>query len=156
MAEAISSTGSVAAGAQLLATVQARQAQDPTVADGAAGGGATAPAPGAASAGPGQTGPDAARTVQGQAGPAAKADAQDRAKVLGQAVKSLQDYIKPQQTITLQVDKESGEPYLKIVDSQTKQLILQIPSAQVLAMARKLQEMAYPQATTGGLVDEQG
>jgi uncharacterized FlaG/YvyC family protein len=75
---------------------------------------------------------------------------------LGKAVESLQDYIKPQESITLQVDKTSGETYVKIVNTQTNQLILQIPSAQVLAMAQKLQEMANPQAASGGLVDQEG
>jgi uncharacterized FlaG/YvyC family protein len=45
---------------------------------------------------------------------------------------------------------------VKIVDTSTKRMILQIPSAQVLAMARKLQQMANPQGTSGVLVDQQG
>jgi uncharacterized FlaG/YvyC family protein len=77
-------------------------------------------------------------------------------KLLGDAVKTLQDYISPQQTATLEVDKGSGESYVKIVNTATKQLILQIPSAQVLAMAQKLQEMANPQDAAGVLVDQQG
>jgi uncharacterized FlaG/YvyC family protein len=89
-------------------------------------------------------------------GRARKAAGQGSGKDLDEAVKSLQDYIKPQEVITLQVDKESGQPYVKIVNAQTKQLILQIPSAQVLAMARKLQEMATPQGASGVLVDQEG
>jgi len=77
-------------------------------------------------------------------------------KLLGDAVKTLQDYISPQQTATLEVDKGSGESYVKIVNTATKQLILQIPSAQVLAMAQKLQQMANPQDAAGVLVDQQG
>jgi uncharacterized FlaG/YvyC family protein len=82
--------------------------------------------------------------------------AQATAKDLGTAVKSLQDYIKPQQIATIQVDHATGQSYVKIVNAQTKQLVLQIPSAQVLAMAHKLQEMDNTQAASGVLVDQEG
>jgi len=75
---------------------------------------------------------------------------------LGAAAKELQSYFQPNQKVTLQVDHASGESYVKIVDAKSKQLILQIPSADVLAMAQKLREMANPQAASGVLVDQQG
>jgi flagellar protein FlaG len=82
--------------------------------------------------------------------------AAETAKLLGPAVKSLQDYIKPQQTATIQVDHATGQSFVKIINAQTKQLVLQIPSAQVLAMAHKLQQMDNPQAASGVLVDQEG
>jgi uncharacterized FlaG/YvyC family protein len=153
MAEAISSSSSVASGAQVaaLAVVQSQLAQDRTPADGtaaAAMGQALAagdPTPQAAAPAPGK-GASKNASPATQAGPQA----------LDEAVKSLLDYIKPQESVTLQVDKGSGEPFVKFVNTQTKQTILQIPSAQVLAMARKLHEMANPQTASGVLVDEEG
>jgi flagellar protein FlaG len=73
-----------------------------------------------------------------------------------EAVEQLQDYFQPQQTVSLSVDKSSGESIVKIVDAQTKQLILQIPSKEVLAMAQKLREQGSPQDSPGILVDQQG
>ena len=75
---------------------------------------------------------------------------------LAAAVKHLQDYFQPDQNVTMQVDHATGESYVKIVDAKTKQLVLQIPSKEVLAMAQKLREMAYPQSASGVLVDHQG
>jgi len=80
----------------------------------------------------------------------------ERADQLAAAVKHLQDYFQPDQNVTMQVDHATGESYVKIVDAKTKQLVLQIPSKEVLAMAQKLREMAYPQSASGVLVDHQG
>ncbi len=153
MAEAISSSSSVASVAQVaaLAVVQSQMVQDRTSADGAPAE-STGQAVAAAVSAPQPGSSSPVKGTSKDAGPAAQAGSQS----LDQAVKSLLDYIKPQQDVTLQVDKASGQTYVKIVDAQTKQTILQIPSAQVLAMARKLQEMAYPQAASGVLVDEEG
>lgn len=73
-----------------------------------------------------------------------------------EAVAQLQDYFQPQQTVSLNMDKSSGENIVKIVDAKTKQLILQIPSREVLAMAQKLREQGSPQDSPGILVDQQG
>jgi flagellar protein FlaG len=83
---------------------------------------------------------------------------QDQASAtsFAEAVEQLQDYFQPQQTVSLNVDKSSGESIVKIVDAKTKQLILQIPSKEVLAMAQKLREQGSPQDSPGILVDQQG
>ncbi len=88
--------------------------------------------------------------------PAASKTAQPSAKDLAVATKALQEYFQPDQKVTLQVDHASGESYVKIVDAKSKQLILQIPSKEILAMAQKLRSMANPQAASGVLVDQQG
>ena len=80
----------------------------------------------------------------------------EAARALDAAVKHLQDYFAPDQNVSMEEDHDSGQSYVKIVDAKTKQLILQIPSAEVLAMARKLQEMANPQSASGVLVDQEG
>ena len=114
-----------------------------------------APAPAAQAQGnpaPSTTGGAATQTATKPADPTAA----ETAKLLGPAVKSLQDYIKPQQTATIQVDHATGQSFVKIINAQTKQLVLQIPSAQVLAMAHKLQQMDNPQTASGVLVDQEG
>ena len=45
---------------------------------------------------------------------------------------------------------------MKIVNAKSQQLVLQLPSADVLAMAQKLRESASAQADSGVLVDQQG
>lgn len=81
---------------------------------------------------------------------------EESAKQLAAAVQSLQTYLLPDRTATLQVDKDSGQTYVRIMDAKTKQTILQIPPPDALAMAQKLQKMANPQAGSGVLVDQQG
>ena len=75
---------------------------------------------------------------------------------LAAAAKELQNYFEPSQKVTLQVDQASGESYVKIVNAKSQQLVLQLPSADVLAMAQKLRESASAQADSGVLVDQQG
>ncbi|MGA2080936.1 MAG: flagellar protein FlaG [Holophaga sp.] len=153
MAEAISSSSSVASGAQLaaLAVLQSQLTADSTPSASVTSAQASGQTLTAAQAAAPQAAAPAPSKSSKPAAPASEATQ----KPLEKAVESLLDYVKPQESITLQVDKQSGETYVKIVNNQTKQMILQIPSAQVLAMARKLQEMANPQAA-GGLVDEEG
>jgi uncharacterized FlaG/YvyC family protein len=153
MAEAISSSSSVASVAQVaaLAAVQSQIVQDRNSADGTSAESAGQAVAAAVSA-PQTASSTPERSASKNVRPAAQAGSQ----TLDQAVKSLLDYIKPQESVTLQVDKGSGEPFVKFVNTQTQQTILQIPSAQVLAMARKLHEMANPQTASGVLVDEEG
>jgi flagellar protein FlaG len=94
----------------------------------------------------------------GKATPSSSSNGQDQPSPtsFAEAVEQLQDYFQPQQTVSLNVDKSSGESIVKIVDAKTKQLILQIPSKEVLAMAQKLREQGSPQDSPGILVDQQG
>jgi len=154
MAEAISSSSNVASGTQLTALVVALNQQS---VDRPSPSGGSAQAAGQVLAAGARAGQAAAPVPKdGDAKLAAQPNEQASIKVLDGAVKSLQDYIKPQENIILQVDKASGQTYVKIVDAQTKRMILQIPSAEVLAMACKLREMDNPQTASGGLVDKEG
>jgi flagellar protein FlaG len=85
--------------------------------------------------------------------PAAPAET---ASQLDAALKTIQDYVQPQQTASMQVDKATGQTYVKIEDPQTHQTILQIPPEQVLAMAQKMQTLGTSKTASGGLVDQQG
>lgn len=90
-----------------------------------------------------------------------------------QAVKDLNDYLKKagsdltlqQETqaqtiaysdVVFQVDKDTGAFLFKIVDSNTKEVIRQVPSEEVLAMARKLRELSGRKDAAGVLVDKEG
>jgi flagellar protein FlaG len=61
-----------------------------------------------------------------------------------------------QPDLVFQVDKATGEPYFKIVDTKTRKVIRQVPSEDVLAMARKLHEVANSMSASGVLVDKVG
>ena len=142
MADSVSSIPSMTIGLPLVgrAAAQVQTAQDsnrPTAQARSAG--TAAPAPAGA--------PRSAREAKAHA---------DSARDLAEAVKGLQDYIKPQQHVDLAVDHDSGRSFVKIVDARTQRMILQIPSEEVRAMARKLQELADQRASSGVLVDREG
>jgi flagellar protein FlaG len=166
MADSISNINSLAPGT-LMTALAAAQAQAPASTQAPAttttAAAATAPASSTAttSATPGSSSPAGSSTSTSSSSSATTSKPanplqEETAKVLGTAVKTLQDYIKPQQTATIQVDHATGQSYVKIVNAQTQQLVLQIPSAQVLAMAQKLQQMDNTQSASGVLVDQEG
>ena len=90
----------------------------------------------------------------GQGAPAAppsspaalQAAAQDVQKYLAKAPSELQ----------FDVDKSSGRFLFKVINPVTKEVIYQVPSEEVLAMARKLRELDQPKGAAGVLVDKEG
>lgn len=58
-------------------------------------------------------------------------------------------------SLQFKVDQSTGISYFKVVDSSGK-VIRQVPSADVLAMAQKLQDFANHQNPSGILVDQEG
>ena len=157
MAAPVNSTTSVSAGLQIasLAVAQAQVGSGKPAASGSAAGSASSPASGSTPATVTAASVAAAAVAAPSSAKSASSDAAP--KTVAQAAEQLQAYFQPQQTVTLNVDKTSGESYVKILDTQTKQLILQIPSKEVLAMAHKLQEQGTPQGKPAGtLVDQEG
>lgn len=78
-------------------------------------------------------------------------------QALGAAAKDVQDYFQQLPTeLQFRVDKGSGQFYFKVVDPATRMVIRQVPSEEVLAMARKLREFADPKTASGVLVDKEG
>ena len=76
---------------------------------------------------------------------------------LESAVKAFEDYLKQSPSdLMFKVDESSGRTYFKIVDAVTKDVIRQVPSEEILAMARKLRELANPKTASGVLVDREG
>lgn len=58
--------------------------------------------------------------------------------------------------LEIQYDKSSGRNVFKIVDAGTGGVVMQIPSEEILAMARKLRESSNAQDPSGVLVDKEG
>ena len=77
---------------------------------------------------------------------ALQAAAQDVQKYLAKAPSELQ----------FDVDKSSGRFLFKVVNPVTKEVIYQVPSEEVLAMARKLRQLDQPKGAAGVLVDKEG
>jgi flagellar protein FlaG len=64
-----------------------------------------------------------------------------------------------QQTATelkFQEDKDTGRTTFKIVNKNTGEVLLQVPSEEVLAMARNLQALDSKMTASGVLVDKKG
>ncbi len=74
-----------------------------------------------------------------------------------QAVQQINNHLRQGGTqLQVQVDSGTGRTVYKIVDPTTGQVVLQVPSAQVLAMAHTLQAMDKLQGTSGVLLDKKG
>lgn len=58
--------------------------------------------------------------------------------------------------LVFMVDKETGSSVFKIVDAKTREVIRQVPSEEVLAMARKLLELSGASDAAGILMDKEG
>jgi flagellar protein FlaG len=58
--------------------------------------------------------------------------------------------------LKFQIDEVSGISYFKILDSATGKVIRQVPSEEILSMARKLRELSSHQDASGVLMDKEG
>jgi len=66
-------------------------------------------------------------------------DTQDKGQQLDQAVKAVSDFIKQaNNSLAFSVDDESGTTIVKVIDNDTKEVIKQIPSEEMLAIAKAL------------------
>lgn len=64
-----------------------------------------------------------------------------------------------QQTSTdlkIQVDKATGRTVFKVIDQSSGKVVLQVPSEEVLALARNLRSLDPNQGASGVLMDRQG
>jgi flagellar protein FlaG len=72
-------------------------------------------------------------------------------------MKAINDYL--QQTnsnLEFKVDKGTGITYFKIVDATTGEVIRQVPSDEILTMARKLRALSSHKDASGVLMDKEG
>lgn len=106
---------------------------------------------------PAQETPRAAKTADaGLKGQESRPTAESAA-TLDTAVKEFMDYLRQSRSdLMFQVDESSGHTYFKIVNAQTKAVIRQVPSEEILAMARKLRELVNPKGASGVLMDREG
>lgn len=88
---------------------------------------------------------------------ASKRLAKSAEQSLGTATQDVKDYLKQLPSVLqFRVDQGSGQYYFKVVDPATQKVIRQVPSEEVLAMARKLRELADPKSVSGVLMDKEG
>lgn len=84
--------------------------------------------------------------------PAAEIATQDVAK----AVSEISDYVQSvSRDLQFQVDKQTGSTVVTVLDTETKEVIRQIPSEEVVAMARFIAENA-PDPVKGLLMNGEG
>jgi len=81
-----------------------------------------------------------------------KIDAEDVAK----AVSEISDYVQNiSRDLQFQVDKQTGSTIVTVLDTETKEVIRQIPTEEVVAMARFIAENA-PDPVKGLLMNGEG
>jgi len=58
--------------------------------------------------------------------------------------------------LQFQVDKSTGRTVFKVIDQATGEVVIQVPSEELLAMARNLRALEKAQDASGVLVDKEG
>jgi uncharacterized FlaG/YvyC family protein len=58
--------------------------------------------------------------------------------------------------LKLQVDAGSGRTVFQVVQQGTGQVVLQIPSEEVLGMSHRMRDLESQSSASGGLVDKKG
>jgi uncharacterized FlaG/YvyC family protein len=61
-----------------------------------------------------------------------------------------------QPDLKLTMDSGSGRTVFQLIQQGTGQVLLQVPSAEVLGMSRRVRELQDTVMNSGGLVDQQG
>lgn len=73
------------------------------------------------------------------------------------AVAQVNQHLAQAQTdLKLSLDNGSGRTVYQLVQQGTGQVLLQVPSAEVLGMSRRVRDLQDKAMTSGGLVDRQG
>ena len=73
------------------------------------------------------------------------------------AAKSVEDVLQQSPSdLKFMVDKDTGAYYFKIVNPDTHETIRQVPTEEILEMAKRLRAMSSPKDSSGVLVDKQG
>ncbi|MCE1228647.1 MAG: flagellar protein FlaG [Firmicutes bacterium] len=73
------------------------------------------------------------------------------------AAQEVSRYLQRQQSdLRFMVDQDTGISYFKIIDPKTQETIRQVPSEEVITMARRLKDMEGSKQASGVLVDEEG
>jgi uncharacterized FlaG/YvyC family protein len=100
-----------------------------------------------------------ASPTSGTARPAAAQTAPTQAQQAGgedAAVAQVNQYLQATKTdLKVQVDASSGDTVFQIVQHGTGEVVLQVPSAEVLRMSRRIRAMEAQAGASGALVDQQ-
>ena len=73
------------------------------------------------------------------------------------AAKQVADYLqKSSSDLEFGVDKDTGQYYFKVINPETHETIRQVPTEEMLAMAKRLRELGDAKNASGVLMDEQG
>ena len=73
------------------------------------------------------------------------------------AAEKIKAYLKNSQSdLDFSVDKDTGDFVFKIINRSTQDVIRQVPSEEVLAMARKLRDISNSSDASGVLMDAKG
>jgi flagellar protein FlaG len=73
------------------------------------------------------------------------------------AVAQVNQHLQQSQTeLKLQVDAGSGRTVFQVVQQGTGEVVLQVPSAEVLGMSRRLRSLEGQAGASGALVDKEG
>ena len=77
-----------------------------------------------------------------QAVAAANSNSPSKQQAIEQAVKNVNDFVKPiNNTLSFNLDQDTGQTVIKVVDLSTQEVIRQIPSEEMLAIAKALDTM---------------
>lgn len=78
------------------------------------------------------------------------------AEELGRAVDTINAHVQNlQRSLQFSVDEELGRTIVKVLDSETDEMIRQIPTEEVLAIARTIQDMTAENRADGLFFEEQ-
>ena len=81
----------------------------------------------------------ATETATPQPQQATSAQKAENEQTLSAAISSVEEYIKPfNNRLEFNVDKDVGRVVIKVVDKETEEVILQVPSEEMLAIAKAL------------------
>ena len=78
----------------------------------------------------------------------AKVAEQSKGEKLDHSVRNLNDFVQSvKRNLQFSIDSDSGRTVVKVIDADTDKVIRQIPSEEVLSMARRLEEQAGEMAS---------
>ena len=77
---------------------------------------------------------------------------QEHVRQLAQATKTVNQsgQLRQDRELTIALDRDSGQPVMRLVDKQTREVIQQIPEERVLRMAEEFKRASTNNQTPGG------
>lgn len=84
-------------------------------------------------------------------------DSTSSSNIPSNAVEQLNNYLQRSGTdLKFQVDQATGRTVFKVVSQNSGEILLQVPSEEMLSMARKLRELTKQMDASGVLLDREG